>query len=321
MPNTDVLGAFVLDGVDLRVTDFGTSVTEPEDYWSRVDEFAFFDVSIGSLVPIDDDGSDALAAAAKAAQRQLYRKIAGMERRAKIDAGAYVYFTFLRPFAELAGVELDWTVPRDSLDLYPLLELIDGALPGAGRARRRPRRTTPPFRDARAPADERAARARRRSRVVGDVAARRGDDDGIGLRAARVRTDVGVAWCWTYSLRARSSTGAVVVRDHEVPLAAPGPRDPRRRAVGRATCETPFEHWTYGLEAFGVRLDDPDDVAAAARSASACRSASTSSGRSTADRRAGRRRPDASTSVGDRARRDLLGRSRSSSTRSAWSHA
>ena len=75
-------------------------------------------------------GIDALAAAAKAAQRQLYRTIAGMERRAKIDAGAYVYFTFLRPFAELAGVELDWTVPRDSLDLYPLLELIDGALPG-----------------------------------------------------------------------------------------------------------------------------------------------------------------------------------------------
>ena len=53
-----------------------------------------------------------------------------MERRAKIDAGAYVYFTFLRPFAELAGVELDWTVPRDSLDLYPLLELVDGAMPG-----------------------------------------------------------------------------------------------------------------------------------------------------------------------------------------------
>ena len=81
-------------------------------------------------VPIDDDGLDALAAAAKAAQRQLYRTIAGMERRAKIDAGAYVYFTFLRPFAELAGVELDWTVPRDSIDLYPLLELIEGGAPG-----------------------------------------------------------------------------------------------------------------------------------------------------------------------------------------------
>ena len=89
-----------------------------------------FDVGSGAPAPIDDDGIDALAAAAKAAQRQLYRTIAGMERRAKIDAGAYVYFTFLRPFAELAGVDLDWTVPRDSTDLYPLLELIEGALPG-----------------------------------------------------------------------------------------------------------------------------------------------------------------------------------------------
>ena len=96
-------------------------------------------------MPIDDDGVDALAAAAKAAQKQLYRMIAGMERRAKIDAGAYVYFTFLRPFAELAGVELDWTVPRDSLDLYPFLELIDGAMPRPASPRRRRRRTTPPI--------------------------------------------------------------------------------------------------------------------------------------------------------------------------------
>jgi hypothetical protein len=55
--------------------------------------------------------------------------IAAMDRRGKINAGAYVYFTFLRPFADVAGVELDWTVPRDSLDLYPFLEMIDGGAP------------------------------------------------------------------------------------------------------------------------------------------------------------------------------------------------
>jgi hypothetical protein len=130
MPYTDVLAAFVLEGVELSVTDFGTSVTVPQDYLARVVEFGLFDVGTGTPKPIGADGADALGAAAKRAQRQLYRTIAGMERRAKIDAGAYVYFTFLRPFAELAGVELDWTVPRDSTDLYPLLELIDGALPG-----------------------------------------------------------------------------------------------------------------------------------------------------------------------------------------------
>jgi hypothetical protein len=128
MPYHQVVGAFVLDGVKLRVTDFGTSVTEPEDYLSHVVEFGLFDVSSGRPVAIDDVGRDALASAAKDAQKNLYRKIAAMDRRAKIDAGAYVYFTFLRPFAEIAGVDLDWTVPRDSLDLYPFLEHIDGSV-------------------------------------------------------------------------------------------------------------------------------------------------------------------------------------------------
>jgi hypothetical protein len=103
-------------------------VTTPDDYFPHVVEFGLFDVATGALHPIGDDGADALAAAAKKAQRDLYRLIAAMERREKINAGAYVYFTFLRPFAQLAGVDLDWTVPRDSLDLYPFLELIDGGV-------------------------------------------------------------------------------------------------------------------------------------------------------------------------------------------------
>jgi hypothetical protein len=65
---------------------------------------------------------------AKDAQRALYRNIAAMSRRERIDAGAYVYFTFLHPFAEVAGVaaDLDWTVPRDSLDVYEMLEPFEG---------------------------------------------------------------------------------------------------------------------------------------------------------------------------------------------------
>jgi hypothetical protein len=131
MPFTDVLAAFVLDGVSLRITDFGTSLTDPDDYLGRAVAFGLFDTSGGRLDPIGDDGLDALATAAKTAQKLLYRMIAGMERRAKIDAGAYVYFTFLRPFAQVAGIDdlLDWTVPRDSTDLYPLLEMIEGSPP------------------------------------------------------------------------------------------------------------------------------------------------------------------------------------------------
>jgi hypothetical protein len=52
--------------------------------------------------------------------------------------------------------------------------------------------------------------------------------------------------------------GLVVVRDHEV-------SPPRGRALevrgeglwGDLTCETPLEHWSFGMEAFGLLIDDP----------------------------------------------------------------
>jgi len=65
-----------------------------------------------------------VASAARVAQRRHYRDIAAMGRDQRIACGAYVYFTFLRPFAELAGVadDIDWTCPRDTpADLYPLI--------------------------------------------------------------------------------------------------------------------------------------------------------------------------------------------------------
>ncbi len=52
-----------------------------------------------------------------------------MDRDAKIRAGAHVYFSFLRPFAELAGVAdaLDWTVPRDLPEpLYEVMSAMQG---------------------------------------------------------------------------------------------------------------------------------------------------------------------------------------------------
>ena len=129
IPYTTVLAAFVLRDVGVTITDFGTSVTDPEDYLPHVEEVAWFSTAGGVLEPIDDAGLDSLLTSVKDAQRRLYRLVAGMTRREKIDAGAYVYFSFLRPFAEVAGVAdaLDWTVPRDSLDLYPLLEGLDHA--------------------------------------------------------------------------------------------------------------------------------------------------------------------------------------------------
>jgi hypothetical protein len=127
LPYTTVIAAFVLEGVDLTVTDFGTSVTEPADYLEHLVAFGLFDPTSGQAVPIAQTDALELGSAVKDAQRKLYRQIAAMTRHEKLDAGAYVYFSFLRPFAEEAGIadRLDWTVPRDSLDLYPLLELFE----------------------------------------------------------------------------------------------------------------------------------------------------------------------------------------------------
>src|SRR3954447_21508889 len=88
-------------------------------------------------------------------------------------------------------------------------------------------------------------------------------DDGFGgfLRAA-LYPNRRAAWYWAYVVTPESG-GPIVVRDHEVSL--PRNENLELRAEGLwadNTCETPFEHWTYGLEAFGVRLDDPADALA-----------------------------------------------------------
>jgi hypothetical protein len=71
--------------------------------------------------------------------------------------------------------------------------------------------------------------------------------------------DEGAAWYWAYVVG--PDLGLVVVRDHEVPLPRqPGPVVVRADGLwAEFVCETAGEHWSIGLEAFGVRLDDPAD--------------------------------------------------------------
>lgn len=70
----------------------------------------------------------------------------------------------------------------------------------------------------------------------------------------------GAVWYWAGLVG--DGRPYVLVRDTEVAL----PRSPASmeiRAEGLwadQTCETPFDHWSYGLEAFGVALDDPDEA-------------------------------------------------------------
>lgn len=128
LPYANITLALVLDdGVRVTTNDWGTSITDPPDYFGHLITAGVFTADDGKLAPVALADFDGVAAEVKRAQRQLYRRIAGMSRREKVDAGAYVYFTFLRPFAETAGVDdrLDWTVPRDSLDVYEGLATLE----------------------------------------------------------------------------------------------------------------------------------------------------------------------------------------------------
>jgi hypothetical protein len=132
VPYHHLTAALVLDGVDSTYTDFGTSNHVPEDYLDRLVRFGLFTTDglpPGELRPVPIDELDPIVAAVRTAQSQHYRNIAAMTRDEKIRAGAIVYFTFLKPFAEEAGIadQLDWTVPRDLPDLaYELFSAIDG---------------------------------------------------------------------------------------------------------------------------------------------------------------------------------------------------
>lgn len=86
-----------------------------------------------------------------------------------------------------------------------------------------------------------------------------GDDDPAGFVRLELRPDEGVAWYWAYLVHP-GFDGVVVVRDHEVPLPRQGLELRAEGLWAELYCETPGEHWTFGLEAFGVRLDAPEDA-------------------------------------------------------------
>jgi len=86
-------------------------------------------------------------------------------------------------------------------------------------------------------------------------------DDGIaGFVRLEVREAERIAWYWTYLVNVPDVEGVLVVRDHDV---LPPKQGLEIRADGlwaELTCETRREHWTFGLEAFGIRLDRADEA-------------------------------------------------------------
>jgi hypothetical protein len=66
------------------------------------------------------------------------------------------------------------------------------------------------------------------------------------------------AWYWACLVE--PGYGPVVVRDHDVVLPRAGLEIRADGLWAACVLETPLEHWSLGLEAFGVRLDDPFDA-------------------------------------------------------------
>ncbi|HVE93702.1 MAG TPA: hypothetical protein VNB24_02190 [Acidimicrobiales bacterium] len=131
VPYRNLTAGLILEGVDVKVNDWGTSITNPERYLPHLVGYSLFttDTHDGSMRAVPLDELDAIAAEVRTAQAAHYRNVAAMSRAEKVRCGAYVYFTFLRPFAEVAGVadDIDWTVPRDTAgSLYEMLEPIEG---------------------------------------------------------------------------------------------------------------------------------------------------------------------------------------------------
>jgi hypothetical protein len=129
VPYHDLTAAIVLDGVDFRVTDFGTSNHTPEDYLDHVVGFALYTTDRGELELVPADEYDGIVAAVRKAQAAHYRNIAAMARDEKIRCGAFVYFTFLKELADEAGIgdALDWSVPRDlPAPLVEMFSAIEG---------------------------------------------------------------------------------------------------------------------------------------------------------------------------------------------------
>src|SRR5207245_9576841 len=67
IPYQNLTAALVLDGVDVKVNDRGTSITEPEDYVERLVAFGLLPSDGGSIRPGPPDALDGIVAAARAA--------------------------------------------------------------------------------------------------------------------------------------------------------------------------------------------------------------------------------------------------------------
>ncbi len=81
--------------------------------------------------------------------------------------------------------------------------------------------------------------------------------DVSGFVSLTIYPNLGTCWWWSHFL---TPEGLIVVRDHEVPLPRAGLEVRADGLWGEMVCETPLEHWSFGMEAFGLAFDDPAEA-------------------------------------------------------------
>jgi hypothetical protein len=77
----------------------------------------------------------------------------------------------------------------------------------------------------------------------------------FGLVRLEQPEDSAFVWFWTALRGVPDVDGLVIVRDLEVPPPRQGLEIRSEGLWAELWCETPNEHWTFGLEAFGLRVE------------------------------------------------------------------
>jgi hypothetical protein len=124
------IAMFFDGGSDLRtqITDLSTLFTEPANYLPYVTGAAVyarerFDTPMDQLRRLSLDDMAQLRAAAEEKSEVLYKRIAAMSKREKVQAGALVYTSgFALPFARAAGMYEELVRDYGFNDIHPVVE-------------------------------------------------------------------------------------------------------------------------------------------------------------------------------------------------------
>ncbi|MCU0273276.1 MAG: hypothetical protein MUE34_08590, partial [Acidimicrobiales bacterium] len=139
MPHGNLVAGLVFEpGVQTHIIDWGSSHMVPANFWDLLSACSLFSSDgRGNLSPVGLDELPAITAAARAATRDAYRRIAAWSWEEKLLAGAWNYFRgHMRPLTTAAGVDdrIDWTWPdpETRATFLPMLQHLPQSDDAAG---------------------------------------------------------------------------------------------------------------------------------------------------------------------------------------------